>query len=68
MIKKFNLEINHKFQFGMDLQAMSIDLKQADMVETIAGVSFVFTASTIFVMFVASVFAGKSQRSSEKGI
>lgn len=43
--------------FGMDLQAMSIDLKQADMVETIAGVSFVFTASTIFVMFVASVFA-----------
>ena len=38
---------------------MSIDLKQADMVITVPGVSFVFVTSTIFVMFVAAIFAGK---------
>ena len=48
-----------EFQFDMDLQAMSIDLKQADMVVTIPGVSFVFVTSTIFLMFVAAIFAGK---------
>ena len=39
---------------------MSIDLKKANLVVTIPGVSFVFVSATIFVMFVACIFAGKS--------
>ncbi|KAL5249341.1 hypothetical protein ACHWQZ_G018261 [Mnemiopsis leidyi] len=46
-----------KKDFKMDLKAMSISLKKAKLVKMIPGVSFIFVASAIFVMFVATVFA-----------
>jgi len=50
------------FQFGLDTDFMSINLKSANLVSMQIGVSAVFVASSAFIMLTSVFLAGEIKR------